>query len=182
MALHTSLALPLSPNGCVADEALQRAAIAEVSLPGLLQMTGLVSGFMNVSAMAAIRSRNRVVQPKQHLFDRVLLRRYDVMVVLAWAFVSMLGYIVLLLSMSDFARPIGLGSFQAANVTAFLNLGTALGRPFIGVVTDRFGRIETAGCITLLCAISVFAIWVPATSYGVAIFFAIINGAILGIL
>ncbi|KIM95733.1 hypothetical protein OIDMADRAFT_133464 [Oidiodendron maius Zn] len=158
-----------------------RAAINNISLAWSLRMTGLVSGFMNAMATIAIRSRNHVVQPTQHPFDTVLLRRYDVVLVLAWAFVSMLGYITLLFSMSDFARSIGLDDFQAASVTAFLNLGTAVGRPFIGVVSDHCGRIETSGFITLLCAISVFAIWLPATSYGVTVFFAIINGAMLGV-
>ena len=122
-----------------------------------------------------------MVQPKQHPLDRVLLRRYEVLLVLAWAFVSMLGYITLLFSMSDFARSIGINDSQAATVTALLNFGTALGRPFIGVISDRLGRIETAGFMTFVCAVSVFAIWLPSTSYGVTIFYVIINGAVLGV-
>jgi len=93
----------------------------------------------------------------------------------------MFGYVILLFSLSDFARSIGLGSSQAAAVTALLNLGTAVGRPLVGVMSDRFGRIETAALITFLCFVSVFAIWVPATSYGALIFFAVINGGILGV-
>jgi MFS family permease len=158
-----------------------RAAISNISLAWALRIAGLVSGFMNIIATIAIRSRNHIIQPKQHPFDMNLLGRYDVGLVLRWAFVSMLGYITLLFSMSNFASSIGLDDSQAATVTALLNLGTALGRPFIGVISDRYGRIETAGFITLVCAISVFTIWVPATSYGVTILFVIINGAILGV-
>lgn len=158
-----------------------RAAISNISLTWSLRITGLISGFMNVLATTTLRSRNHVIQPKQRPFDTVLLRRYDVRLVLLWSFVSMLGYISLLFSMSDFARSIGLDDSQAATVTALLNLGTALGRPFIGGISDHFGRIETAGFITFLTAISVFAIWLPATSYGVSIFFVIVNGAILGV-
>jgi predicted MFS family arabinose efflux permease len=158
-----------------------RASISNLSLSWSLRLTGLVSGFMNLLATVAIQSRNHKVQPKQHPFDRALLRRHEVLLVLAWSFVSMLGYITLLFSMSDFARSIGLDDSQAASLTALLNLGTALGRPFIGVLSDRFGRIETAGFMTLLCSVSVFAIWLPATSYGVAIFFVIVNGAVLGV-
>jgi MFS family permease len=158
-----------------------RAVISNISLTWSLRITGLISGFMNVLTTATIRSRNHVIQPKQRPFDTVLLRRYDVRLVLLWSFVSMLGYIALLFSMSDFARSIGLDDSQAATVTALLNLGTALGRPFIGVISDHFGRIETAGFITFLSAISVFAIWLPATSYGVSILFVIVNGAVLGV-
>ncbi|PMD33577.1 MFS general substrate transporter [Hyaloscypha variabilis F] len=160
---------------------LVQAAISNVSLAWSLRITGLVSGFMNILATVAIRNRNHIIQPKQHPFDIDLLCRFDVMLVLAWAFVSMLGYITLLFSMSNFASSIGLGESQSANVTAFLNLGTALGRPFIGIISDYFGRIQTAGFITLLCALSIFAIWIPATSYGVTILFVIVNGAILGV-
>lgn len=158
-----------------------RAMIDRLSLSWSLRIIGIVSGGMNLLAMILIRSRNKQVQPKQNGFDVELLKRYDVLLLLAWAFVSMLGYIVLLFSLSDFARSIGLDDNQAASITAFLNLGTALGRPFIGVISDQFGRIETAGTITFLCGLSVFAIWVPATSYGVSIFYAIVNGAILGV-
>jgi predicted MFS family arabinose efflux permease len=160
---------------------IMRAAISNISLAWSLRITGPVSGFMNILATIAIRSRNHIIQPKQHPFDRALLRKYEVVLVIAWAFISMLGHITLLFSMSDFARSIGLDDSQAATVSAILNLGTALGRPWIGVISDRFGRIEIARYITLLCAISVFAIWIPATSYGVTIFFVIINGAILAV-
>jgi MFS family permease len=134
---------------------------------------------MNIAATVAIRSRSHIIMPKQHPFDRKFLRRYDVLLVLGWAFISMSGYITLLFSMSAFATSIGLNSSRAATVTALLNLGTAIGRPFIGFISDKFGRIETAGFITLSCAVSVFAIWIPARSYGILVFFVIVNGAIL---
>jgi hypothetical protein len=82
---------------------------------------------MNLLATVAIRSRNYKVQLKQHPFDTTLLHHYEVFLVLALSFVSMLGYITLLFSMSNFARSIGLGDSQAASLTALLNLGTALG-------------------------------------------------------
>lgn len=158
-----------------------RAAIGNLSLAWALRIPGLMSGFMNILATSVIRSRNHIIQPKQRPLDRALLRRYDVMLVLVWSFASMLGYIVLFFSMSDFARSIGLDDFQAAAVTAFLSLGTALGRPLIGIISDRFGRVEIAGFLTFICALSAFAIWLQATSYGVTILFAINNGAILGV-
>ena len=158
-----------------------RAAIRNISPAWALRVCGLVSGSMNVLATIAIRSRNHIIRPKQRPFDTILLQNYKILLVLAWAFVSMLGYTTLLFSMSDFARSIGLDDDQAATVTGLLNLGTALGRPFIGIISDRFGRIETAGTMTFVCAVSVFAFWVPAMSYGLTIFFVMVNGAVLGV-
>ena len=158
-----------------------QAMIDKISLAWSLRITGIVCGVMNAVAALLMRNRNRDIRPPQRGFDTNLLRRYDVLLLLAWAFTSMLGYITLLFSLPDFARSIGLDATQAANVSAFLNLGTAIGRPFIGVLSDRCGRLETAGVITLVCGVTCFAIWLPAKSYGVTILFAIVNGAILGV-
>ena len=158
-----------------------QAMISNISLGWSLRITGMICGVMNLIATLLIQNRNEAIKPLQRGFDTKLLKRYDVLLLLGWAFVSMLGYITILFSLSDFARSIGLTSSKAAAISAFLNLGTALGRPCIGVASDLFGRLETAGVLTLVCGITCFAIWLPAASYGVTIFFAIINGAILGV-
>ncbi|KAI9794286.1 MAG: hypothetical protein M1833_000429 [Piccolia ochrophora] len=157
------------------------ALIHSVSVSWALRVMGIITGVMNLAATLLIRHRNEIVQPPQKGFDMDLLRRYDVLLLLAWSSISTLGYITLLFSLPDFARSIDLSKAQAAAIAAFLSLGTAIGRPFIGVISDRFGRIEVAGMLTFACGISVFAIWLPATSYGVTVFYAIINGAILGV-
>lgn len=158
-----------------------QAMIDSISLAWSLRITGIIVGVMNLIAALTIRNRNKAIKPPQRGFDTKLLRRYDVLLLLAWGFISMLGYTTLLFSLSDFARSIGLSASQASSITAFLNLGTAIGRPLIGVVSDRYGRLETAGIITLVCGVTCFAIWLPARSYGVTIFFAIVVGAILGV-
>ena len=158
-----------------------QAMIEKISLAWALRVTGIIPGVMNVIAALMIRNRNKTIKPPQRGFDTKLLRRYDVFLLLSWAFVSILGYTTVLFSLSDFARSIGLSANKAAAVTAFLNLGTAIGRPLVGLVSDHYGRMETAGVLTLISGILCFAIWLPATSYGVSILFVIIGGAIFGV-
>jgi MFS family permease len=130
---------------------------------------------------ALIRDRNAQVKPPQLGFATHLLRRYDCLLLLAWAFTNVLGYIVILYSVSAYAVQIaGLTQKQAGILTAVLNLGTGVGRPAAGLISDRFGRVLVAACITLACGVSVFAIWIPATSYAVLVFFSLVSGAILG--
>jgi MFS family permease len=155
--------------------------IDNLSLGWSLRIIGIVSSGMLVVATLLMRDRNASIRPKQLGFDRALLHQSQVLLLLSWSFISMLGYAVLLFSLSDFAISIGLPQQQSAQVSGFLNLGTALGRPFIGVLSDRYGRIEVAGLLTFACSVSVFAIWIPANSYGVTVLFAVINGAILGV-
>lgn len=93
----------------------------------------------------------------------------------------MFGYVVLLFSVSDFALSIGLSRSQATDMIGLLNVGTAIGRPIIGIFSDRFSRIDTAGVLTLLCGLSCFAFWLPAITYGLTAFFVILCGAIVGV-
>ncbi|EKG15376.1 Major facilitator superfamily [Macrophomina phaseolina MS6] len=157
--------------------------IDSAGLSWALRVIGIVSGAVNLVAVALIRSRNKEVRATIRGFDVALLRRENVLLLLGWAFTSMLGYMTLLYSLSAYGKDyLGLSDSQASAVTAFLNLGTAVGRPTLGWASDRLGRIEVAGMSTAACAVIVFAIWIPSSSYGVLIFFAIISGTILGVL
>lgn len=157
------------------------ATIEHLGLAWSLRLVGIMAVTANTLATIFIRSRNRVVQPASIPFDVVLLRRYEVFLLLTWAFISMLGYIALLFSLSDYAISIGLSRDQAFQITAYLNLGTAVGRPVIGTISDRYGRIEIAGLLTLVCGLCCFVLWLPFQSFAVTVVFAIVSGAILGV-
>ena len=160
---------------------MSEAVIKHISLAWAFRLTAIITCIMLLIATLLIRSRNETVRPYQRGFDARLLCRYDVQLLLAWSFLSMLGYITILFSLPDFARSIKLSSSQAATIAALQSLGSGIGRPLIGVFSDRFGRIESAGFLTLISGLSCFLIWLPGSSYGVLIFFAIVNGAIFGV-
>jgi MFS family permease len=180
-SLANSLTSAGSGLGGVVVSFATQPMIDNLSLAWSLRIVGLLSGSMNIIATCLIRTRNHIIRPPMHPFDVRLLRRLPVLLLLAWGFFSMLGYMVLLYSLSDFGRAIGLSASQASSITALLNLGTMLGRPCIGLLSDRFGRIEVAGCTTLACSICVWALWVPAESYALLVVFAMLVGGILGI-
>jgi predicted MFS family arabinose efflux permease len=157
------------------------AIVQRLSIGWALRITGIIAFAANLFATVFIRDRNKAIRPSQFGFDTKLLRRYDVVLLLAWVFVSMLGYIVLLFSLSDFALSIGLLPSQATDMIGLLNVGTAVGRPIVGIFSDRWSRMDTAGTLTLLCGVSCFAFWLPATSYGLTAFFVILCGAVVGV-
>ena len=154
--------------------------IKHIGLSWSLRVTGVITFVVNLIAVLLLRDRNHIIQPPQLGFDTALLRQYKVQLLLGWAFISMLGYITLLYSLGDFAVSIGLSQSQATDIVAFVNLGTAAGRPCIGLLSDRYGRIEVAGLFTLICGVICFSIWLPARSFGITVVFAILSGAILG--
>lgn len=158
-----------------------RAAIANIGLGWAFRMIGIVSGGMNIIAVTLIRDRNHQVRPRFHPLNLRHLKDPSVALVMCWSFVVQFGYVTIYYSLPDFASSIGLSETQGATVNAILNLGVAIGRPAMGFLSDRFGRIELAGITTFVNAVLVFAIWVPAKSYGVLLLFALLSGMIVGL-
>jgi predicted MFS family arabinose efflux permease len=136
---------------------------------------------VNVIATLLLKDRCHHTDSTRQVFAIALLRRREVVLLLLWAFVSMFGYITLLFSLSDFALAIGLSQQHATDIVGFLNIGTAIGRPIIGVVSDQFSRVVTAGMLTFLCGVICFALWLPASSFALVAVFAVLCGAILGV-
>ncbi|KAK5168845.1 uncharacterized protein LTR77_006154 [Saxophila tyrrhenica] len=157
------------------------AMIEQLSVAWALRITGILCFIGNGISTILVRDRNHIVKPPQLGFAVHLLKRYDCFLLMSWTFVNLFGYMIILYSISNYAVQVaGLSQSQAGVLTAILNLGTGIGRPCIGLASDRFGRIEVAAGLTLFNGIIVFAIWVPAIDYGVMIFFAIVSGASLG--
>jgi MFS family permease len=162
---------------CFATEAM----LQNVGLVWSLRITAVVVFFVNLVATLLIQSRDKEIQPNERMFSFHLLAHYHVRLLISWSFVMMFGYTTLMFSLSDYAIAIGRSNSDSATVAAILNLGAALGRPAIGYVSDRYGRVEVAGILTFVCGVLVFAMWVPTTIYSVLVLFSFISGAILGV-
>jgi MFS family permease len=76
---------------------------------------------------------------------------------------------------------IGLSRQQATNVIGFLNIGTAVGRPIIGIVSDKSSRLDVAGILTFVCGSLCFVFWTPTQSFALLVVFALLAGAVLGV-
>ncbi|KXJ87513.1 major facilitator superfamily domain-containing protein [Microdochium bolleyi] len=157
------------------------AVIRNFGIDWALRITGLAAFVAVLIATLLLRDRNEHIKPTQAAFDVALLRRTEVILLLCWTFTSMFGYVTLLFSLSDFGLAVGLSRSQATDIIGFLHVGTALGRPIIGIASDRFSRIVTAGSLTLACGVICFALWIPAQSFALTLVFAIPCGAILGV-
>lgn len=156
------------------------AMIRGINLEWALRITGIVCFFCNFAATLFLRDRNATVKPSQLGFAVHLLRRYDVLLLLTYAFINMLGYMSIIFSLSDYALSLGLTQKQASIVTTILNLGTLIGRPAIGFASDKLGRLKIAGSLAMFTGLSCFVIWIPCNSYVVLIFYAFIVGMTVG--
>ncbi|QIX02254.1 hypothetical protein AMS68_007771 [Peltaster fructicola] len=156
------------------------AMIPAIGLAWSFRVIGIVTFAFHCVCIALIRDRNKLVGSTQLAFDSQLLKRPEYLLLCFFGFFSLLGYVVLIFSVANYANAIGLSGGQASIISALFNLGQAIGRPPIGYFSDSIGRINMAALTTFLCAIFVFAIWINAHTYGVLIFYAIIGGSVAG--
>ncbi|KAL6702604.1 hypothetical protein ACN47E_001304 [Coniothyrium glycines] len=138
--------------------------------------SGLGGLIYSLSAQSLIKN----IGSSQLSFDYRLFKRKEFVGLLAFGFLSMLGYVVLLFSLPNYARTIGLTAQQGSIVGAVLNLGQALGRPPIGYFSDSIGRLNMASSMTFLVGLFSLVIWMFAKSFGVLIFFAFLGGTVAG--
>lgn len=156
------------------------AMIERIGLGWAFRVLGLCACGVNTVCALLIRDRNKHIGSSQLAFDYRLFKRPEFLLLMGFGFLSMLGYIVLLFSLPNYATSIGLSAHQGSVVGAVLNLGQALGRSPIGYFSDSVGRLNMAACMTLLVAVFSFAIWIPASSYGVLLLFAFLGGNVAG--
>ena len=154
--------------------------ISKWGVPWALRVVAIVVFLVNSICTYLMKDRNKHINPNQRGFDLAVLRGYGFILILAWSFFSMLGYVVILFSLPDFARSRGFSDTQGSVLSAILCLGMAFGRPTVGHFSDRAGRINMSWAMTFVTALSCFVFWLPAKDFGLAVFFGLFGGAVCG--
>ena len=156
------------------------AMIDRLGVEWALRILGILACVVNCTCAMLVKDRNKAVGSIQLAFDYTLFKRPAFLLLMGWGFFSMMGYIVLLFSLPNYATSIGLSAQQGSIIGAVLNLGQGLGRPLVGIFSDKAGRINLAGLCTFIGGLFCFFIWIFAKSFGVLVFFAIIVGTVAG--
>jgi MFS family permease len=184
-SLANSIAASGSGLGGLMYSLVTQRVIDKNGLPWAFRVLAICVFTVNLTASNLIRDRNQQTGSRHRSFDFSLLRRPEFLLLQAWSFFSMLGYTILLFSLPAYGRSIGLSPQQSSTLGAILNLGQMLGRPFIGLSSDRWGRMNLATILTLVCAVFCFTLWIPSElvsgPMGILCVFAIVGGATAGV-
>lgn len=156
------------------------AMIDSIGLPWAFRTLGIICFVVNSTCAFVIRDRNKQIKPNKAFFNYRYFANLDFLLLSCWTFLSILGYVVLIFSLANYARSIGLSSSQGSVISALLNLGQMIGRPPIGYFSDAVGRLNMAASMTFLSGLFALVIWIFSKSYGVLIFYAIIGGTVAG--
>ena len=143
-----SLAVGIAASGAgfggLAYNLAAGAAVESLGVQWTYRILALCTAVVNLVCSVLMRERKRTVQVQRRTFNPRELGHVSVVLVILWGWFTELGYIVLLYSLPDYARSIGLTAHQGAVVGAVLNLGLAFGRPVVGFLSDKLGRIDVA--------------------------------------
>ncbi|KAL8712268.1 MAG: hypothetical protein Q9220_003419 [cf. Caloplaca sp. 1 TL-2023] len=156
------------------------AMIQSLGIGWAFRILGIVSCAVNLVCSILMKDRNKKIGVIQLAFDYRMFKRYEFLLTLGWGFFSMLGYVALLFSLPSYTTSVGLSSRQGSIVGALLNLGQGIGRPCVGIFSDKAGRINIAGFLTFIAGLFCLVIWIFAKSFGVLVFFSIIVGLVSG--
>jgi MFS family permease len=183
-SLANAIAASGSGIGALIYSLATQRIVDTMGLAWAFRILGIATFVVNLVASNLLRDRNVAVGSRHKGFDFKLLRRPEFVLLQAWSYFSMLGYTSVIFSVAAYAVSIGLSAKQGALVSALLNLGQAIGRPIIGLSSDKYGRLNVASICTLACGLCCFAFWIPAeaapSKMGLLIFFAIVGGALAG--
>ncbi|PSN73198.1 hypothetical protein BS50DRAFT_672143 [Corynespora cassiicola Philippines] len=157
-----------------------QAMIRNISLAWAFRILGIIACVVNTLCSLLIKDRNKQIGSSQLSFDYRLFKKIEFWGLQMFGFLSMLAYVVLLFSLPNYARTVGMTASQGSIIGAVLNLGQGLGRPPIGYFSDSFGRVNMAASMTFLAGLFSLVIWSFATSFGVLVFFAILGGTVAG--
>jgi MFS family permease len=102
--------------------------------------------------------------------------------VLLWDFTILGGSTIAIVTVPTYATAgLGLSQEQGSSLQAIMAASQIVGRPLTGFFMDHVGRINGTILMTLVGGLSCLLIWMFARSFGLLVFFCIVQGATGGI-
>ncbi|KAG8165039.1 hypothetical protein KVR01_005314 [Diaporthe batatas] len=141
------------------------AMIENLGLSWAFRILAILAFVVNGVCSFLARDRNKEVGAIHQAFHKDLFKKFELYLYLAWGFFSILGYIVVVFSLASYASAVGFTANQGSIIAAIFNLSQGLGRPVIGLFSDRVGRINIAALSTLTAGVAAFFLWIFAGKF-----------------
>jgi MFS family permease len=155
--------------------------LQELGIAWTARILGILSFVVNMTCANLLRIPTHSQSAgKASKFPLSALLTLEYLLLLAWAFLSSLAYVVLLFSLPSYSVAIGLTQQQGSLAGALLSLGQAIGRPCVGLASDHWGRFTVAIAASFLAGLLSLVLWIFADSAGLTYFFSIAVGLFSG--
>ena len=154
--------------------------LQSLDLAWAFRVTACSTFVFNAACTALMRDRNKAIKPIHSPFKVSLLRNSNFSWIEAWMALSVVGYTMVLFSIPDNGRRLGLSTQQGSVAGAVVNAGMAVGRPIVGYYSDTLGRTNIIAIATGLCGLFCIAMWTTAQNYATIIAFSFLSGCVVG--
>ncbi|SCU87716.1 LAFA_0E08394g1_1 [Lachancea sp. 'fantastica'] len=115
------------------------------------------------------------------IFQWRVAKAYKINLISLWSTFALFGYNLMIFTLSPYGLARGLSSKQSSLLTVILNAAQCLGRPSIGVIGDRYGRVNITVVLTTVLIIFLFAFWITAHTFVQLVMFCICVGLCIGV-
>ncbi|WWD04636.1 hypothetical protein V865_002707 [Kwoniella europaea PYCC6329] len=177
LALATGIATSGSGLGGLILSNTTRLAIDHIDVKWALIINGLISLVCLTPAVLLLKGRHKAVGARQAPLELKWIYHPGFLWVWLWAAFTMMAYFIALYSLASFATSaLSLPQSKGAALQSILAAGQMIGRPLWGYFLDTGGRINLTIVCYIICGLSTLAIWLPAKSFGVLVFYALIQG------
>ncbi|KAK8858387.1 hypothetical protein IAR55_002614 [Kwoniella newhampshirensis] len=177
LALAQGLATSGSGLGGLVLANTTRLCLENISVKWALIINGLISAVLLIPSIILLRGRHKAIGVRQAPLEIKWLWHKGFVWVWLWGALCLMAYFVALYSLASYAtEALSLPQTQGAALQSLLAAGQMIGRPMWGYFLDTGGRLNLTIICYLLCGISTLCIWLPARSFGVLVFYALVQG------
>ncbi|RCK60420.1 putative transporter MCH2 [Candida viswanathii] len=145
-----------------------------------LRTQGIMEFGMVWIAIALVRSKAKQHSIEFKLVDHKVLRTAPFWLLSFFIVTCMFGYVIVLYTLANFTTSLGYSGKEGSYVAAMVQVGSAVGRPTVGYISDRFGGITVAAAGYYIVGIFCLAMWIPARNLATIIIFGLISGSMMG--
>ena len=140
-----------------------------------------IIGFVIVLVAACLaRSRADKINIQFTLYDVSVLRSVAFWIFGFFSITCVFGYVVVLYTLANFTTSLGYSEYQGSIASAMVQTGSCLGRPVVGVLSDKYGPATVSIVAYTIAGILCLAMWIPARNFATVIAFSLIQGALIG--
>ncbi|KAK4154025.1 major facilitator superfamily domain-containing protein [Chaetomidium leptoderma] len=158
------------------------AMISNLGLAWAFRILAILAFVVNGACSLILRDRNKAVGAVHIAFHKDLFKHFEFWLFIGWGFFGLLSYVIVVFSITDYAQSVGFTASQGSLAAAIFNLSQGIGRPLIGLASDRLGRINVAGIGTLIAGLAAFFLWIFAGAHYPGLIVYALFGGFAGII
>ncbi|SCV02320.1 LAMI_0G17854g1_1 [Lachancea mirantina] len=135
----------------------------------------------NPSTPTGLSSLSKVRQQFEIVYSLQVSKMPNVLLLAVWFAFALFAYNLMIFTLSPYGVAKGLNSKQASLLTTSLNASQCLGRPVMGFLGDRIGKLNVTVILTTCLTVFMFAFWLNCHSFLQLLFFSICVGSCVGV-